>query len=125
MKQVLIKQGQAVVEEIPAPQVEAGTVVVRVDHSCISVGTEMSGMKTSGLPLWKRALKQPQNVKKALQMVNTQGLRHARTVVQGKLSSGQPSGYSATGTVIEVGEGIDDLQPGDRVACAGDRKSVV
>ena len=119
MKQVLIKQGQAVVEEIPAPQVEAGTVVVRVDHSCISVGTEMSGMKTSGLPLWKRALKQPQNVKKALQMVNTQGLRHARTVVQDKLSSGQPCGYSAAGIVTEVGEGIDDLQPGDRVACAG------
>ena len=119
MKQVLIKQGQAVVEEIPAPQIEAGTVLVRVDHSCISVGTEMSGMKTSGLPLWKRALKQPQNVKKALQMVATQGLGHTKSIVQGKLSSGQPSGYSATGTVIEVGEGIDDLQPGDRVACAG------
>jgi predicted dehydrogenase/threonine dehydrogenase-like Zn-dependent dehydrogenase len=31
----------------------------------------------------------------------------------------QPTGYSATGTVIEVGEGIGDLAPGDRVACAG------
>lgn len=107
------------VEDIPAPQVEVGTVLVRVDHSCISVGTEMSGMKTSGLPLWKRALKQPQNVKKALQMVAMQGIGHTKSVVQGKLTSGQPSGYSAAGTVIEVGEGIDDLRPGDRVACAG------
>ncbi|MBE0447657.1 MAG: bi-domain-containing oxidoreductase [Actinobacteria bacterium] len=119
MKQVLIKQGQAVVEDIPAPQIEAGTVLVQVDHSCISVGTEMSGVKTSGLPLWKRALKQPNNVKKALQMVATQGLAHTRSVVEGKLTAGQPTGYSAAGIVLEVGEGIDDIKPGDRVACAG------
>ncbi|HEY3375062.1 MAG TPA: bi-domain-containing oxidoreductase [Candidatus Aquicultor sp.] len=119
MKQVLIKQGQAIVEEIPAPQVEPGTVLVQVDHSCISVGTEMSGVKVSAMPLWKRALKQPQNVKKAFQMVATQGLAHTRSVVEGKLSAGSPTGYSATGIVLEVGEGIDDIQPGDRVACAG------
>ena len=29
-------------------------------------------------------------------------------------------GYSAAGEVIAVGEGIDDLAPGDLVACAGD-----
>ena len=119
MKQVLIKQGKAVVEEIPAPQVEPGTVLVQVDHSCISVGTEMSGIKVSGLPLWKRALKQPQNVKKAIQMVATQGYTHTKSVIEGKLTAGQPTGYSAAGIVLEVGDGIDDIVPGDRVACAG------
>ena len=119
MKQVLIRQGQAVVEEIPAPQVEPGTVLVRVDHSCISIGTEMSGIKTSSLPLWKRALKQPENVKKVVEMAVSQGVSRTTSVIQGRLSSGQPTGYSAAGTVLEVGEGIDDLQPGARVACAG------
>jgi len=119
VKQVLIRQGQAVVEEIPAPQVEPGTVLVQVDHSCISIGTEMSGIKMTSLPLWKRALKQPENVKKVVEMAVSQGLSRTASVVQGRLSSGQATGYSAAGTVLEVGAGINDLQPGDRVACAG------
>lgn len=119
MKQVLIKQGQAVVEEVPSPMVEPGTVLVRVDHSCISIGTEMSGIMVTGLPLWKRALKQPENVKKVLQSVASLGLAKTRSLVEGKLSAGNPTGYSAAGIVLEVGEGVQDIRPGDRVACAG------
>lgn len=119
MKQVLIKQGQAVVEDIPAPLVEPGKVLVRVDHSCISVGTEMSGVKASAQPLWKRVLAQPGKIKKAWQMIETHGLSRLHSVVQGKLSAAQPTGYSAAGTILEVGDGIDDLRPGERVACAG------
>ena len=119
MKQVIIKQGKATLEEVPVPQVEKGTVLVKVNHSCISIGTEMSGVKTSAMPLWKRALQQPENVKKVVQMATTQGLSKTRSLVSSKLESGNPTGYSATGVVLEVGADIDDLQPGDRVACAG------
>ena len=119
MKQVLIRQGKATVEEVPAPMVEAGTVVVRVDHSCISVGTEMSGVRASALPLWKKALKQPEKVGRVVKMALTEGVGRTRRVVEGQISQGGPTGYSAAGTVLEVGEGIDDLRPGDRVACAG------
>lgn len=119
MKQVLVKQGQAVVETVPAPQVEAGTVLVRVESSCISIGTELSGLRSSGVPLWKRALKEPDKVARVLQMIATQGFNRTRTVVNGQLSAGAAIGYSAAGTVIAVGEGISDLTPGDRVACAG------
>ena len=119
MKQVLVRQGQAVVEEVPAPQAEPGTVLVRVDHSCISVGTEMSGIQGSGVPLWKRALKEPDKVRKAVEMALTQGIAHTRSVVEGKLQGGNPTGYSAAGVVLETGEGTNDLRPGDRVACAG------
>jgi len=106
MKQVLVRQGQAVVEEVPAPLVEPGTVLVRVERSCISVGTEMSGLRGSGVPLWKRALSEPDKVRKALQMVATQGLAHTRSVVEGKLQAGNPTGYSAAGEVFEAGEGV-------------------
>lgn len=119
MKQVLIRQGQAVLEDVPTPQVEPGTILVQVDHSCISIGTEMSGVRASGVPLWQRVLKQPQNVKKVLQMVAAQGVLKTKSLVEGKLATGQATGYSATGIVLEVGMGIDDIQPGDRVACAG------
>jgi len=119
VKQVLIKQGQVVVEDIPAPQVEPGTLLVRVKFSSISAGTEMSGLESASQPLWKRALKNPQAVKSTLEMAAARGVTHTRNVIQGKLAEGNPTGYSASGIVLEVGRGIDNIQPGDRVACAG------
>lgn len=119
MKQVLIKQGQIVVEEVPRPLVEAGTVLVRCHHSCISVGTELSGVRSSAAPLWKRALQNPGAVYKVLEMAAMQGIAHTTSVVQGALAAGQPTGYSTAGVVVEVGPGVTDLFPGDRVACAG------
>ncbi|OGV72798.1 MAG: oxidoreductase [Lentisphaerae bacterium RIFOXYB12_FULL_65_16] len=119
MKQVFIKQGQAVVEEIPAPQVQPGTVLVRVEHSCISVGTELSGVTASGVPLWQRALTEPANVKKAVEMALTQGPTRTYDLISGQLAAGTPTGYSAAGIAIAVGSGVADLRPGDRVACAG------
>lgn len=119
MKQVLLKQGKAIIEQVPVPQLEPGCVLVKTDHSCISIGTELSGLKMSGAPLWKRALQQPENVKKVLQMVASSGIARTHSVVTGQLAAGTATGYSAAGTVLQVGAGITDLQPGDRVACAG------
>ncbi|MFH1540160.1 MAG: hypothetical protein ABIH66_14490, partial [bacterium] len=119
LKQVLVSQGRPKVEEIPEPVVAPGAVLVRVDHSCISAGTEMSGIEAGGEPLWKRAIRRPDRVKKAIGMALTQGVSRTKDMVEGKLSAGAPTGYSAAGVVIAGGEGVEDLGPGDRVACAG------
>ncbi|KRC10422.1 oxidoreductase [Hydrogenophaga sp. Root209] len=119
MKQVLVSGGSVRLETVPAPLVEAGTVLIRMDHSCISIGTEMSGVKSSGVPLWKRAMRQPQHVKKVVDMLMTDGLAQTRRLVQERLAVESPTGYSGAGIVLEVGEGVDEFAPGDRVACAG------
>jgi predicted dehydrogenase len=119
VKQALISQGKAVVEEVPAPCVDPNGVLVRLSHSCISTGTELSGVKNSGIPLWKKALTQPEKIKKALYMLMTEGYAKTKNKIEGKLTVGTASGYSAAGTVIEVGEEITDIAVGDRVACAG------
>jgi predicted dehydrogenase/threonine dehydrogenase-like Zn-dependent dehydrogenase len=107
------------VDEVPAPCGEPGAVVVRVHTSCISIGTELSGLALSGTTLWERAWRQPAKVKEVLEMAASRGIAATSNLVQARLNAGAPTGYSAAGVVLDVGEGIDDLRPGDRVACAG------
>ncbi|MBU4312553.1 MAG: zinc-binding alcohol dehydrogenase, partial [Candidatus Omnitrophica bacterium] len=90
-----------------------------VVNSCISTGTEMASIKTSGNSLIKRALEQPENVKKVISMVKSDGIANAYKKVKGKLEGGQVTGYSLSGVVIGVGEGVIAFKVGDRVAAAG------
>jgi predicted dehydrogenase/threonine dehydrogenase-like Zn-dependent dehydrogenase len=119
VKQVLAKGGVVTVESVPAPLVSPKNLLVRVAWSCVSVGTEVAGVRLSGLPLYRRALKQPQHLKKVLETMRDQGVKRTWDRVTGKLAAGTPLGYSAAGTVIGIGAGVDGFQPGDRVACAG------
>ncbi len=119
MKQVLIKKGQAETIEVPAPLVEAGSILVKTRYSCISIGTEMSGIKSSGKPLWKQALEKPENIKKVIKSTRTQGISRTRQILTDITTSGQPTGYSAAGIVLEAGQGVTEFCKGDFVACAG------
>ena len=121
MKQVMISQGTATISNVPSPTVEPGTVLVQVDHSCISAGTELSGVKSSGEPIWKKALQQPHRIKKVADLARSQGIRATQRMVERKTNRMTPTGYSIAGTVVKIGPGIEDLYVGQRVACAGNQ----
>lgn len=123
MKQLLIRHGGVAVEEVPAPKLEVGQVLVRLEYSCISVGTEMSGVRSSNLPLWKRALQRPQQVKQVIDRVRSDGISRTRKLLHSKLEEGHPLGYSGAGVVVEVASGIGDIEVGDRVACGGSQSA--
>ncbi|HBY58144.1 MAG TPA: oxidoreductase [Candidatus Atribacteria bacterium] len=119
MKQVLIKKGKAIVEDIPAPMVSPGRVLVKVAYSCISAGTEMASIKSSGQTIIQRALREPQNIKKGLNLIKEKGILKTKNILQSTFESGSPTGYSTAGTVVEVGAQVRNIKVGDRVACAG------
>ena len=87
VKQLLVSSGKVFLKEVPAPTVGPKNILVGVERSCVSVGTEMAGIKMSGLPLYRRALKQPHHVKKALQMMKDQGFARVYKQIKGKLDA--------------------------------------
>jgi predicted dehydrogenase len=119
VKQVLIRGGGVAVEEVPAPAAGRGTVLVRVEWSCVSVGTESASVAMSALPLYRRALKQPEHARRALEIARNEGFVRTYRRIRGQLAAGLPTGYSAAGVVVDVGADVDAFAPGDRVACAG------
>ena len=119
MKQILLKSGEVNVHNVPSPCVDKKSILVRVNNSCISIGTELSGVKSSGESLLKRALKNPHHVRTVLSMAAESGVANVTNLVKKKLDAGSPLGYSAAGQVIEVGSDIKDIMIGDRVACSG------
>lgn len=121
MKQVLIRGGRVVVETVPAPLVEPRTILVRTDHSCISPGTELSGIRAARTPLWRRAAREPGKVGRVLDLARTEGVTVARDAVKARRKAPQLSGYSLAGVAVDVGSGIEDIAVGDRVACAGNQ----
>jgi predicted dehydrogenase/threonine dehydrogenase-like Zn-dependent dehydrogenase len=119
MRQVLIHRGQILVEHVPAPLVEEGHVLVEVAYSLISAGTEMSNVETSAKSLIKQAMERPDKVTQLLDHLRRHGIQKTIAKVQGQLGYGNPTGYSCAGIVIQAGQGITDIRPGNPVACAG------
>lgn len=118
MKQVLLRDGQVIVEDVPAPRLGAGSVLVRVAYSLISSGTEMSILKESRRDsLMSKVAAEPG---RAWQYIRQRGVGAAiDRIVKPEPSEGTPIGYSCAGTVLEVGENRGRFQPGQLVACAG------
>ena len=119
MLQAIVKKGKVIGEETPAPLVSNGFVLIKVVNSCISAGTEMSGVKRSGKSIIKTALEQPENVKEVLNMIKVKGVSKTYAKIRGILDSGKVTGYSISGVVLAVGNGVTKFKVGDAVAAAG------
>lgn len=117
MKQVLLKKGTIYTADVARPQVEKGMVLVKTAFSCISAGTELSGVESSGDSLMKTAMKHPEYIQMGIEMLRERGIRETYDTIQGKYNLGTPMGYSASGVVVE--SGTTHFRTGDRIACMG------
>lgn len=116
-----MRRGRVSVEDVPAPLVEPGTVLVEVAWSLISAGTESATLSASGKPLLRRAIEEPARVGALLEHLRQRGLKRTIERVQTRMEAGHPSGYSCAGTIVQVGAGVVGFSPGEGVACAGSR----
>ena len=121
MKQVLQnrKTGKVAVVDVPVPALQRGRVLVRTVASLISSGTERAAVEQARKSLLQEARERPDLVRSVLEKARTDGLKHTFGAVRDKLAASQALGYSASGIVVGVGEGVTEFRVGDRVACAG------
>lgn len=121
MKQVAqaIHGGGTRLIEVPPPALRPGGVLVRTAWSIVSPGTERMIVELAGKSLAGKARSRPDQVRKVLTKIRTDGLAPTLAAVRSRLGGDLPLGYSAAGRVIAVGEGVGDLSVGQAVACAG------
>lgn len=121
MKQILQsgRNGNIAVADVPAPGVAPGSVLVKVAASLVSAGTERASLEFASKNLLQKARSRPDLVRDVVNKVRREGIMSAASVVRSRLDQPTALGYSSSGTVVEVSQGITDLLPGDRVACAG------
>ncbi len=127
MKQLVqnLKTGETLLEDVPAPQVRRGHVLIQTRRSLVSLGTERMLVDFGRASLLSKARQQPDRVKQVLDKVRSDGLVPTLESVFRKLGQSIPLGYCNVGTVLAVGEGITDLRVGDRVASNGSHAQVV
>jgi predicted dehydrogenase/threonine dehydrogenase-like Zn-dependent dehydrogenase len=127
MKQIIqsFKTGETILENIPAPQVKRGAVLVQTTRSLVSLGTEKMLVEFGKANLLSKARQQPEKVKQVLDKIKTEGLIPTLEAVFNKLEQPLPLGYCNVGRVIAVGEGVSDFNVGDRVASNGNHAEFV
>ena len=122
MKQVIqsAKTGKLAVKEVPEPKVRAGHLLVRTRASLISAGTERLVVGFAKKNLAAKAKARPDLVRKVMDKARRDGISATIRAVAARLDEPLPLGYSASGVVAAVGQGLEGkFRAGQRVAIAG------
>jgi predicted dehydrogenase len=114
-----VRSGEVRSHEVPQPELRPGGILVRTAFSAISAGTELAHREQVEKSLLGKALARPDLVRQVVDLARTAGIKAAYQKVQSRLDMLAPLGYSCAGVVIAAGQGTQEFQPGDRVACAG------
>lgn len=127
MKQIIqdLKNGNTILEEVPAPEIKRGHILIQSTYSLVSLGTERMLVEFGKAGWIAKARQQPDKVKQVLDKIKADGLMPTLEAVFNKLDQPLPLGYCNVGKVVAVGEGVTDFKIGDRVASNGQHAEYV
>lgn len=127
MRQVLqyLSSGETALVEVPRPACGSGKVVIATRTTLVSAGTERMLVEFGKAGLISKARQQPERVMQVLDKMRTDGVLQTVDAVRSKLDQPLPLGYCNVGVVLELGSGVGNLKPGDRVASNGGHAEIV
>jgi len=127
MQQIIqdLKSGDTILEEVPVPRVGSGKVLIKTHRTLVSLGTEKMLVSFGQANLLDKARQQPEKVKEVINKMKTDGIQPTIEAVFRKLGTPLPLGYSQAGEVVEVGKGVTEFSPGDRVVSNGNHAEYV
>ena len=103
----------------PMPTVKENMALVESLYTVVSAGTERGLASFGGKNLIQKALERPDQVKKVMEKLSTDGIVTTIESAFNKLAEPMPMGYSGVGCVIACGKGVTEVQAGDLVAMVG------
>ncbi len=121
MKQLVqsVRSGELRILDVPEPMIGPSDVLVATGCSLVSAGTEKAIRRLASANLIEKARARPDLVRQVLKKARTEGVASTVRAVRTRLDDEMPLGYSAAGTVLEVGPAVTRVRPGDRVATGG------
>ncbi len=127
MQQVVqnIRHGELRVLSVPDPIATPGHVVIANAASAVSVGTEKTLRELARGSLLQKARSRPDRVRQVLEKLRHEGIFETVGKVRRKLAEPMALGYSSAGVVLACGAGVQEFEPGDRVASNGPHAGVV
>ena len=106
MKQVLqdLKSGAVVVTDAPDPGPVRGHLLVRVQASLLSAGTESAQVAKARQSLLTKIRQKPELLRRGLEELRERGLAGIQEKLASKFEGYAELGYSCAGTVVHSGE---------------------
>ena len=127
MKQIFqsLSSGDIEIEEVPAPNLLKGCVLISTSKSLLSAGTERMLIDFGKSNLINKAIKQPSKVRESVEKIKSEGPLYVYDAIKNKLEEPIELGYCNVGTVIDVGEDVNGFNIGDRVVSNGSHAEIV
>jgi predicted dehydrogenase/threonine dehydrogenase-like Zn-dependent dehydrogenase len=121
MRQIVqdLKSGNTILVNVPVAVEKSGSVLIKTTKTLVSLGTEKMLVDFGKANLIQKAKQQPDKVKEVIAKVKTDGLLATMAAVRNKLEKPIPLGYCNVGTVVGLGNDVNNFNIGDRVVSNG------